>query len=130
MGFDINVNMVLHMCPKTGKPFYYGYNKQQNNYEKIYELPTLVVPEKMCEYLVGRGHLFHAYTDHFNEEDVFDVSVEVFLNEYPPWEDVQQSDYFRDDEVDYWNEEDHEGFKRLLEWCTQQTVPFRVNWSY
>ena len=128
MGFDINVNMVLHMCPKTGKPFYYGYKKETNNYEKIYELPTLVVPETIREYLVGRGHIFHAYTEFFNENDVYDVSVEDFLEHYPSWEEVVEHSSYEDDCC--WTDEDHEGFKQLLEWCMKQTVAFRVNWSY
>ena len=116
------------MCPAKGKPYY--IKKQGTRYEKCYEIPDVTVPGKMCEYLVGRGHLFHAYTDHFNENDIFNVSVDEFLDKYPEWEEVQQSDYFRDDEIDCWNEEDHEGFKRLLEWCVEQEVSFRVMWSY
>ena len=128
MGFDINVMMELFMCPATGKPFYYGYDKDTKKTKKIYDLPNIVVPEKMCEYLVGRGHHFHAYTRDFDEKDMFSVSVDYFLEEYPTWEQVVNSDDYSEDS--HWIEEDHEGFKRLLEWCLEQRIPFRVEWSY
>lgn len=128
MGFDINVNMVLHMCPKTGKPFYYKFNQEKRITEKCYELPSIVVPAKMCEYLVGRGHIFQAYTEYFNDREMYDVSVEDFLEQYPSWDEVLEHSSY-DDEYG-WIEEDHEGFKRLLEWCTRQGICFRVSWSY
>ncbi len=128
MGFDINITMNMLMCPGSGKPFYYKYNKETKVVDKIYEYPNLDVPGKMCEYLEGRGHIFHAYTHMFNEKEVYNVSVEEFLEEYPTWEDVLESDHY--DKYGYWCEEDHEGFKRLLEWCCEQDVSFRVTWSY
>jgi hypothetical protein len=128
MGFDINITMELLMCPATGKPFYYGRNKETKKIEKFYELPSIQVPGKMCDYLVGRGHFFHAYTDTFNEKDVFNVSVYEFLEEFPSWEDVMKSEYYNDECG--WMEEDHLGFQRTLEWCTEQDVCFRICWSY
>lgn len=116
------------MCPASGKPYYLRWNKELKNYEKIYELHNIIVPEKMCEYLVGRGHHFHAYTGDFNEEERYDVTVEEFLEQYPSWEEVMENHSW-DDECG-WIEEDHEGFKRLLEWCCEQDVSFRVCWSY
>lgn len=129
MGFDINITMELYMCPASGKPYYLKWNKEQKNYEKIYDIPQLIVPAKMCEYLEGRGHIFHAYTEKFNSEERYNVSVDEFLEEYPTWADVVDNDLYRDEGY-YWSEEDHEGFKRLLEWCLEQDVPFRVVWSY
>lgn len=116
------------MCPARGKPYY--IKKVNTRYEKCYEIPDITVPDKICDYLEGRGHLFHAYTDYFNEQDIFNVSVDEFLEHYPSWEDVQKHDYFRDDIVGYWSEKDHDWFKLLLEWCVKQEVSFRVMWSY
>ena len=130
MGFDINVMMEMFMCPKTGKPFYYGYNEATNNLEKVYDLPDVTVPERMCDYLVGRGSIFHAYTELFNERDIFNVTVDEFLEAYPSWQQVTESNYYSEETTDYWTVEDHEGFKQLLEWCTQQRAAFRVCWSY
>jgi hypothetical protein len=129
MGFDINITMDMLMCPGSGKPFYYKYNKETKVVDKIYDFSNIIVPGKMCEYLEGRGHIFHAYTHMFNEKDVYNVSVDEFLEEYPTWEDVVKSPYY-DDADHYWIEEDHLGFKRTLEWCAEQDVSFRVCWSY
>lgn len=128
MGFDINILMEMYMCPATGKPYYYKYDKKTKMTEKIYELPNITVPAKMCDYLVGRGHIFHAYTDHFNEKDIFNVSVEEFLGEFPSWDHVQQNEYYSDEGG--WSEEDHLAFKKVLEWCLEQDPFFRVCWSY
>ena len=121
MGFDINIEMILSMCEETGKPFYYG-----KGFERIYELPILEVPQELQEYLVGRGPIFHAYTDHFNYENRYNVSVKEFLEDYPSWLSVQE-EY---PSHNYWLEEDHNKFKELLEWCEKQKVSFRVSWSY
>ncbi len=123
MGFDIDITMTLHMCPKTGKPFYYD----RKTFTKIYDISEIVVPEQLQNYLVGRGHIFHAYTEHFNENDIYDVSVYDFLEKYPSWEDVKQHRYHEDD---YWTEKDHDNFRILLQWCEAQSLSFRVVWSY
>lgn len=128
MGFDINVMMTMYTCPESGKPYYLKWSKEAKNYEKRYDLPDIIVPEKMCKYLVGRGHHFHAYTSHFNELERYDVTVEEFLEQYPSWDELVDDPSYEDECG--WFEEDHEGFKRVLEWCTQQCVSFRVSWSY
>ena len=121
MGFDINIEMVLSMCKVTGKPYYLGAN-----FEHIYDIGDIVVPEHLKEYLVGRGPVFHAYTSDFNYENRYNVSVYEFLEHYPSWEDVHK-EY---EDHDYWTEDDHNKFKELLEWCKKQCVDFRVSWSY
>ena len=128
MGFDISIQILFHMCPESGKLFYYKRNKQTNHIEKCYDVPDIIVPEQMCEYLVGRGHLFHAYTEYFNEQERYCVSVEEFLDHYPSWEDVTSHENYYDE--DGWTEENHEGFLRLLEWCAKQEVSFQLSWSY
>lgn len=129
MGFDIFITMTLQMCPETGKPYYYKYNKY-TGVNKIYEIPSLEVPQQLRKYLVGRGHFFHAYTDHFNDREVYDTSVDVFLEEFPTWEDVTGYEAYHEDIPEFWNEEDHENFKKLLQWCSVQDCSFRVVWSY
>ena len=122
MGFDMNVMMELFMCPATGSPYYYT-----KNFEKVYDLSNLiVVPEDLRNYLNGRGHIFHAYTDYFDARDVSDVSVEEFLEQFPKWKEVKKSGYY---EPDYdWSQEDHKTFKKLLKWCCKQDVNFKVSW--
>lgn len=121
MGFDINIDMIMHMCEHTGKPYYYG-----KDLNRVYEIPTLEVPQELKEYFVGRGPVFHAYTSHFNMEDRYSASVYEFLEHYPSWKEVQE-DY---EDHDYWTEDDHKKFKQLLEWCQTQRPSFRVSWSY
>ena len=121
MGFDIAIEMNLSMDVATGKPYYYG-----KNFEHIYDISSIVVPEHLRIYLVGRGPIFHAYTSEFNYENRYNVSVSEFLEHYPSWDSVHE-DYA---DHDYWTESDHNKFKELLEWCQKQPVSFNVSWSY
>lgn len=130
MGFDLYIQLSLTMCPETGKPYYYGTTKETGKFEKIYELPDIEIPKQYRKYLYGRGHFFHVYTDYFNENDVFDVSTNVFLEHYPTWETFTQSSYYTDDDPDAWTKEDHIGFKKLLTYLSKQDLPFAVSWSY
>lgn len=129
MGFDINVTLTLQMCKKTGKPFYYGRNKETGYLEKLYGLPSVEVPPHLVQYLVGRGHHFYSYTKTLEVEDLgFNVSAGTFLQYYPSWEDVQQDEEYSDENG--WEEEDHNNFKALLEWCENSGLDFNVSWSY
>lgn len=122
MGFDIHIQMILYMCPASGKPYSYM------NSEKAYGLPDVIVPKKLCKYLVGRGHIFHAYTEYFNSQETYCVSAEEFLEHFPSWEEVVEHENYSDE--DGWAVEDHRGFQALLEWCVTQEVSFQVSWSY
>lgn len=126
MGFDIHVAMMLSMCPATGKPYSLKKNKETKTREKCYDLPGLTVPETMKKYLEGRGHHFHIYTEHFNEEQRYSVDVEEFLGTYPFWRDVKKNPSYDSS----WSKDDHQGFKRLLKWCCKQEVSFQISWSY
>jgi hypothetical protein len=130
MGFDINLCLELFLCPITGKPFYYSYNKTTRITEKIYAIPDTQIPIHLHKYLVGRGHLFHAYTEHFNEQDIFKTDVRTFLNEYPDWETVMESQHYTDEYADAWNEDDHLAFKELLEFLVHQEATYTILWSY
>jgi len=130
MGFDIMIDVRFHVCDITGKPFYYKYDKKTNSSSRIYEMPSFEVPKELRKYLVGRGHLFHAYTDSFNERDVFEACADQFLEYFPTWEQVMENENFRDDIPEFWNEDDHNNFKKLIEWCTVQDFTFQVSWSY
>jgi hypothetical protein len=126
MGFDIQIMMMMYMCPATGKPYTLKRNKETKTIEKCYELPDLIVPETMQKYLEGRGHHFHVYTANFDEDQRCSVDVYEFLDDYPFWRDVKESPSYDSS----WSKEDHRGFKRLLKWCCKQEVTFQITWSY
>lgn len=124
MGFDLFIHMTLLMDDATGKPFYYGAGV-----EKIYELPTVNIPEELRKYLYGRGHHFHVYTDKFNRKDIFEVNVRTFLERFPSWHRFEESDYYQDD-PNAWTREDHKNFKKLLNLLADLPISFTVSWSY
>jgi hypothetical protein len=124
MGFDLFIHMTLLMDHATGKPFYYG-----KGIEKIYELPTVNIPEELQKYLYGRGHHFHVYTEKFNRKDIFEVNVRTFLERFPSWRRFEESDYYEDD-PNGWTREDHKNFKKLLNLLADLPIGFTVSWSY
>lgn len=129
MGFDLFIHMNLMMCDGTGKPFYYGTNKETGKIDKLYELPVVEIPEELRKYLYGRGHHFHIYTDKFNRKDIFQVSVSAFLERFPSWRRFEESDYYEDDPQG-WTRDDHKNFKKLLKHLEDLSPGFSVSWSY
>jgi hypothetical protein len=127
MGFDISISLELQICNKTGRPFLWTPTS-----EKLYDinLADYTVPPELYKYARGRGSIYYAYTEHFNTRDVYDTSVDSFLEEFPSWDDVSASDVYEDYEQHEWNEEDHNKFKALLEWCSKQAPAYRISWSY
>lgn len=114
------------MCPVSGKPFWYKFNPDTKHLDKCYDLPDIQVPSKMCQYLQLRGRFLYAYTEPFNDVYKYDASIDEFLKEFPTWQRVRAHEEYDDE----WIEEDHLGFERLLEWCSKQSVEFRVSWSF
>ncbi len=116
--------MSLMMDEGTGKPFYFGKDLQ-----KIYELPSIDIPQELKKYLYGRGSHFHVYTDKFNRKNIYHVSLETFLDKYPSWKRFKESDYYDEEHLD-WTRDDHKNFKKLLQFLEEQPVQFTVSWSY
>lgn len=129
MGFDLFIHMNLMMDDETGKPFYYGSNKETGKTEKVYELPVAEIPEELRKYLYGRGHFFHVYTDKFNRKDIYHVSVSAFLERFPSWSRYEDSDYYEDN-PEMWTRDDHKNFKKLLKFLELQPMSYSVSWSY
>ena len=127
MGFDINIMLVLQMCPVEGKPFYYSYNEKKG-VVKIFDVQPIPIPKELREYLVGRGHVFHAYTGLYNDDDIFETDVSQFLSTYPSWEEVVDNPSYEDECG--WTQEDHDRFKKLLKLLTESNLPYRIGWSY
>lgn len=130
MGFDLSFLMSLHLCPKTGKPFYYGVNPETKRMDKIYGVPELEIPEELRKSLVLRGHFLHVYTDYFNDNDVYDVSANVFLEHFPSWEEFLESEWYSEEDPDAWTKKDHKNLKKLVKFLCKQPIQFMVSWSY
>lgn len=124
----MNIELILLMCPETGKPYYYGTTPQTGSFDRMYGIPDVKVPVDLKKYLGMRGSFFHHYTQGFEEKGLgYSVEVEQFLDDYPSWDDILDSN---DDIPDYWSKDDHTGFKQLLEWCRSSGLNFNVRWSY
>ena len=124
MGFDLSIEMVIMLCPEKGKPFFLAYDKDTKDFEKVYGVPDVEVPEHLAKYLQGRGWHYHAYIQHLSSDGP--ARPDMLLEFYPSFEEVKEDEHY----ADYWTEGDHELFKELLEWCDAQKVSFQVSWSY
>ena len=121
----------MMICSITGKPFYHGTHADTGAFAAIYGYPDVTVPEELRKYLMGRGRHFVAYTRSLELDDLgLNVSVDQFLEKFPSWEELYQHDEISEETLDYWNEEDHAKFKKLLEWCLESGLDYRVSWSY
>jgi hypothetical protein len=130
MGFDLCFLVNLHLCNETGKPFYYGTNPETNRMDKLYGIPEVEIPKELRKSLVLRGHFLHVYTDFFNENDLYDVSVSAFQEHFPTWDEFAESEYYTDDDPDAWTEKDHKNLKKLVSFLCKQPIPYTVSWSY
>lgn len=128
MGFDFFIQLILQVCPETGKPFYYNSSPEKGMY-KEYTLPELNIPEKHRRFLQGRGSIFHVYTHTFNEENIYTVDIDRFLEVFPEWEEVIDSSWYEGWE-DEWTEQDHDDFKEALTWFSKQHPNYQATWSY
>ncbi len=129
MGFDLLIELSFSICHETGKPFYYIENSN-GNLKKEYNLSNIEVPEKYRKYLKLRGKIFHAYTEHFNLQEIFETDVSIFLDDFPDWKTVceyKEKFEYSDDE---WTEAEHQEFYFALVWCVGQPQRYMVTWSY
>jgi hypothetical protein len=123
MGFDIYISCSLNICKETGKLYYYGGAR----FEKIYNIPQLVVPEEHREFVRMRGHLFGIYTRLVTDET--STSVANFLDKYPEWSDITESSDF-EEYAEGWNEDMHERFYAALIWFSLQDMNYMICWDY
>ena len=119
MGFDLNIIISIGVDEKTGLPFIYGENFEKKEYIPI----TYQIPEKYHKYISQRGHHFHNYILHF-DDNTNQCDADIFLNFYPEW-----SEELIEDSDNEWTIEDHNGFKECLEWLSSKHV-FGIRWSY
>ena len=125
MGFDFSIELCLRFCSTTGKPYVYD-----REFKKVFELPTVEVPEEHRRFVQLRGSIFHAYTEFYNEKDIYQVPVEGILEAFPEWEDVKSSSWYEGYKEEDWSEADHNAFKKALEWFVAQPYSFQASWCY
>lgn len=128
MGFDFYIQLVLHMDPTSGKPFFYD-TKEDGLTFRNYQLASIEIPEEHREFLQGRGSIFHAYTREFSYNDIFSVKIDELLDEFPDWDEVLESDDC-DENRETWTEENHNRFKAALTWFSEQKQSFQATWCY
>jgi hypothetical protein len=127
MGFDLLIHVQYNLCPETGKPYYYA----KKTFEKVYDLPEIIIPEDLRPYLVGRGKIFHAYIQEFKISDLFETDAQSFLHYYPLWNEVLKSDWYDETWEGIWDEKDHNAFRELLvHLVNDYTCGFTLSWSY
>lgn len=127
MGFDFEIRISLGICEQTGRPYYYS-NEPDNKYKKNYDLSAIVVPKEYRASFQLRGKHLHAYTDYFNEQEVYSTSVNSFLEQFPDWTIVKE--FLEQTDNDYWTHEDHLNLFFALVWCTKTNCHYTVEWSY
>lgn len=129
MGFDIAIRCILNVCPLTGMLYHYGIDSESFDFKKIYAMPVLNVPTEYRKYVQGRGSVFHAYTNYFNELSITTTDIDTFLDQYPVWSNVCKWSTMNAWD-DQWTETDHDLFKKTLMWFNTQKIVFEVSWSY
>ena len=124
MGFDLEIRLSLGICIHTGRPYYYS-----KNFEKNYDIESIVIPEEHRKSFEGRGKIFHVYTDNFNYENIYSVNVSKFVEEFPDWAVVRE--WLEENEyTNYWTDKDHYALYDALVWCEKSGHLFIVEWSY
>lgn len=119
MGFYIHIYIMTQLCPETGKPFYYG-----PNFEKIYDIPEIVVPEQYRRFLSEKNSIYHAYMSDNNYYD----SVDMVHDTFPTWQQVKN--LYPDAEEEYeWTEQDHNLFNEAIKWFASQPIGYIIHWG-
>jgi hypothetical protein len=130
MGFLVYITCNFSICTETGKPYY--LEPVDGTVKKVYGIPDITVPPQFRPFLQQfGGPYFHAYTTaRFPEEysHITSMSAISFLDQYPDWSDVLIDPNYHTE--DGWTRKNHEDFKKALEWFSQQSVDYTVNWSY
>jgi len=116
MGFDLYVELIMLIDENTGLPFVYV-----NDERKEFSVLDFQVPIQYRKFVMQCGHWFSNYVMPFEGNH---VCVDVFLEYYPDWE--KAIDGY---EEDGWTKEDHDEFKKALEWFSKKGN-YMVSWTY
>lgn len=125
MGFDFYIKARLNICKETGKFYTWSYTAP-SNFQTIYDI-NIVVPEEHRRFVDLHGHFLHSYTISCEGDDKYEADVSELLESFPSWDDVSDSDSIKRYD---WTEDDHNAFKKALEWFKSQRISFYATWSY
>lgn len=121
MGFYINIHACFPICPEIGKPYYYVKD------QKVYDIPSIVVPIQHRRFLNEKNRIYHSYLDQFGQDKCFE-DIDNLLNSFPSWEAIKTEFPFV--EIEYnWTSKDHNAFYCALEWFDKQDTRFIVTWG-
>ena len=116
MGFDLFIELNLLIDEHTGLPIVYIYGGK-----KDFNVMDFQVPTQYRKFLRQHGKWISKYVESFEGNY---ISTDLFLECYPEWESVVEG-Y----DEDGWTKEDHEEFKKALEWFSSKEN-YIVSWSY
>ena len=119
MGFDLLVILNTPIDPETGFAYAFVDGKKVPFMSRNYKVPEWARP-----YLEQRGPWFHSYIKPFGT-GCNQCSADVFLHYYPKWNHVKKEN----GPNVTWTKEDHDGFRRALEWLSSKNV-YGLMWSY
>lgn len=124
MGFDMNITINLLIDPDTGLPAV----RSRNGDLHPFVLDEFAVPVHYRKWLHQKGSHLHNYIMGFDGE--YNSDAWYFLHVFPDWDDISQNfDAHIDNWVDGWTENEHDEFRKALEWFASKDV-FTVSWSY
>lgn len=133
MGFDFNICLHISMCKYTGKPFCWD-----NAGNRVYDFSEkTTIPEEHWRFLsMGGHHLFH-YTEDLlpfmdtpsGNSSCCQIDLTELLAKYPSWDVILMKIYREDYD---WSEDDHDAFRKTLEWITKHEygISYYASWSY
>jgi len=119
MGFDITISCALSVCQESGRPYFAGKSG-----EKVFDLAQIaLVPEEYRRFLQMKGSILYEYTRSFGKDQTT-VDAEMFLDGFPPWDEVEE---YADRK---WDSTDHNKFYAAVQWFVNADVNYLVSWSY
>jgi hypothetical protein len=113
MGFDLHIMLNLLIDENNGLAIVY-----KNGAKNVFDVSEYQVPAQYRRFILQRGHWFHTYVVQFEGNT---ISTDELLKHYPDWKDAVVEDD--------WTKEDHDEFKKALEWFAWKGN-YIVTWSY
>lgn len=123
MGFDFSIQMCLHLCDKTGRPYFYN-----QNFVEEFDLSKVVIPQECRRFVNMRGHHLHVYIQNISKK-ISTFPLDSFLESLPSQDEVLN--YIEKNGVNtIWTKNDDTQFREALQTLVELGPSFIVSWSY